>query len=73
VLAERARSGGVRELILALGASTEADSTVLLIERMLHGTPARLSRLARGIPVGSDLEFVDELTMLRAFEARERL
>ena len=46
---------------------------MLLIDRMLGDTPLKKTRLARGIPMGSDLEFIDELTMLRAFEAREQI
>lgn len=72
-LVARVRSEGVQEVILALGSSPEADSTALLIDRMLEGGPARRTRLARGIPMGSDLEFVDEVTMLRAFEGRVSL
>lgn len=72
LLLERIR-GGVNEIIFALGSSPEADSTVLLIDRMLGDTPLKKTRLARGIPMGSDLEFIDELTMLRAFEAREQI
>lgn len=64
---------GVDEVILALGSSPEADSTVLLIDRMLGDFPVQRTRLARGIPVGSDLEFIDEITMLRAFEGRVHL
>ena len=64
---------GVQEVILALGSSPEAESTVLLIDRMLGTSPVRRTRLARGIPMGSDLEFVDEMTMLRAFEGRVQL
>ncbi len=72
-LVARVRGEGVQEVILALGSSPEADSTALLIDRMLEGGPARRTRLARGIPMGSDLEFVDEVTMLRAFEGRVSL
>lgn len=72
-LVARASREGVHEVILALGSSAEADSTVLLIDRMLGSLPVRRTRLARGIPVGSDLEFVDEMTMLRAFEGRVNL
>ena len=71
-LIERAKLG-VHEVILALGSSPEADATVLLIDRMLGGADVQRTRLARGIPVGSDLEFVDEMTMLRAFEGRTNL
>lgn len=72
LLLERVQ-GGVTEIIFALGSSPEADSTVLLIDRMLGTTPIKKTRLARGIPMGSDLEYIDELTMMRAFEAREQI
>ena len=72
-LVERIKSEGIDELILALGSSPEADSTSLMIDRMLAGTSVKRTRLARGIPMGSDLEFVDEVTMLRAFEGRVSL
>ena len=70
LLIQRIKTGDVQEVILALGSSPEAESTALLIDRLLEQTPVKRSRLARGIPMGSDLEFVDEITMLRAFEGR---
>ena len=69
-LVRRIKDEGVEELILALGSSPEADSTSLMLDRMLAGINVKRTRLARGIPMGSDLEFVDEVTMLRAFEGR---
>lgn len=69
-LIERIKTEGVQEVILALGSSPEAESTALLIDHLLEGSIIKRSRLARGIPMGSDLEFVDEITMLRAFEGR---
>lgn len=72
-LVERIREEHIEELILALGSSPEADSTALMLDRMLQGVDVKRTRLARGIPMGSDLEFVDEVTMLRAFEGRVSL
>ena len=72
-LVSRVRDEGIEELVLALGSSPEADSTALMIDRMLAGTNVKRTRLARGIPMGSDLEFIDEVTMLRAFEGRVSL
>lgn len=72
-LVERIKTEGIEELVLALGSSPEADSTALMIDRMLAGINVKRTRLARGIPMGSDLEFVDEVTMLRAFEGRVQL
>lgn len=72
-LVKRIQEEGIEELVLALGSSTEADSTALMIDRMLAGVNVKRTRLARGIPMGSDLEFIDEVTMLRAFEGRVSL
>ncbi|MCQ2061787.1 MAG: recombination mediator RecR [Fibrobacter sp.] len=72
-LINRIKDEGIEELVLALGSSPEADSTALMIDRMLAGVSVKRTRLARGIPMGSDLEFVDEVTMLRAFEGRVSL
>ena len=72
-LVRRIKEENIEELILALGSSPEADSTALMLDRMLTGINVKRTRLARGIPMGSDLEFVDEVTMLRAFEGRVSL
>jgi recombination protein RecR len=73
LLIKRVREENIEELVLALGSSPEADSTALMIDRMLGDVNVKRTRLARGIPMGSDLEFVDEITMLRAFEGRVSL
>jgi recombination protein RecR len=72
-LIERIEKEGIKELILALGSSPEAESTALYIDRVLANSPVRRTKLARGIPVGSDLEFIDDVTMLRAFEERVKV
>ena len=72
-LVKRIQEEGIEELVFALGSSPEADSTALMIDRMLANVNVKRTRLARGIPMGSDLEFVDEITMLRAFEGRVSL
>lgn len=69
---ERASQGKV-ELILALNTNAEGEATATYIAQKLQGTPAKVSRLARGIPVGSELEYVDELTVQRALEGRVEL
>lgn len=66
---ERSAQGEV-ELILALNTNAEGEATASYIAQKLHGSPVRISRLARGIPVGSELEYVDELTVQRALESR---
>jgi recombination protein RecR len=72
-LVRRIREEKIEEVIFALGSSPEADSTVLLIDKMLTGVPVKRSSLARGIPMGSELEYIDEVTVLRAFESRTGL
>ena len=72
-LVKRVQEENIEELILALGSSPEAESTMLLIDRLVSNLSVKCTRLARGIPMGSDLEFVDEITMLRAFEGRNLL
>lgn len=64
------RSAGGVELILALNTNAEGEATASYIVQKLHGSPVKISRLARGIPVGSELEYVDELTVQRALESR---
>ncbi|MDB5103041.1 MAG: replication and repair protein RecR [Fibrobacteres bacterium] len=66
---ERSRQSQV-ELILALNTNAEGEATASYIVQKLQGMPVRISRLARGIPVGSELEYVDELTVQRALESR---
>ena len=61
---------GVAEVVLALGTYAEGEATAAYILQRLQGRPLRISRLARGLPAGSDLEFVDEITMRRALEGR---
>jgi len=69
-LLERLQSLENPEIILALPTSTEGETTGLYLSRMLSGTKVKISRLARGIPLGSSLEYVDYLTMQNAFDHR---
>lgn len=61
----------VEEIILAVNPSVEGDTTAYYITQLLAPFDVRVTRLARGIPIGSDLEFTDEATLTRALEARE--
>ena len=61
------------EIVLALSTGAEGEATGSYIQQMLRSLPVRLTRLARGVPVGSELEYVDELTMQRAMEGRVAL
>jgi len=69
-LLDRLADGPVTEMIIALDASVEGETTALYIQRLLSGNPLQLSRLATGIPVGGALAYTDEVTLQRAFQFR---
>lgn len=69
-LVERVKNGGIREIILALGATMEGDTTNFYIYRKLSDTPVKISQLARGVAVGNDIEFTDEITLGRSLRNR---
>lgn len=70
-LRERVAVEGIREIIIATNPSVEGDTTSLYISRMLKDSDVKLTRPARGIPLGSSLEFVDRGTISKALEGRE--
>ena len=72
-LLERVGKGGVREIIMATNPDTEGEATAMYISRLLRPMEVRVTRLAYGIPVGSQLEYADEVTLLRAFEGRREI
>lgn len=74
-LIERIKKDAVRELILATNASVEGESTALYIQKHLEeqGVDVTMTRLARGIPVGVDLEYADMITLTHALEGRRKL
>lgn len=63
----------IREVILALDADLEGDTTVLYITKQLQGKQVRISRIAHGVPIGSDIDYIDDRTMGRALENRVEL
>lgn len=69
-LAGRLEQDGVTEIIIALDASVEGETTALYIQRLFEGRDLRLTRLATGIPVGGALAYIDEVTLHRAFQYR---
>jgi recombination protein RecR len=69
-LVRRVQAGGVEEVILATNPDVEGDATAGYLERRLAPLGARVTRLARGLPVGGDLEYADEVTLARALEGR---
>lgn len=72
-LVERVRAGIVREVILATNPSMEGDATALYLQQQLSPLGVRITRLARGLPVGGDLEYADQNTLLRALAGRQEL
>jgi len=72
-LIKRIEEDKVKELILATNASVEGESTALLIMQQLEGKKVAITRLARGLPVGIDLEYADQITLKRALEGRQAL
>ena len=71
-LAARVRAGGISELILATNPNLEGEATAMYIGQLV-GSGARVTRLARGLPMGGDLEYADEVTVSRALEGRRAL
>jgi recombination protein RecR len=69
-LVERVRSGAVREVILATNPSLEGEATALYVQRQLTSFRVTVSRIARGLPVGGDLEYADGVTIAQALSAR---
>lgn len=63
----------IREIILALDADLEGDTTILYLAKLLQGKGVRLSRIAQGVPIGSDIDFIDDRTMGQALEHRVEL
>ena len=72
-LLERVQSGTVREIIMATNPDTEGEATAMYLSRLLRGLGIKVTRLAYGIPVGSQLEYADEVTLLRALNGRQEM
>jgi recombination protein RecR len=72
-LLARVAGGAVTEVILATNPTVEGEATALYLARLLKPLGVRVTRIAMGIPVGSDLEYADEMTMTRAMEGRREL
>jgi recombination protein RecR len=69
-LLERIRGGGVEEVILATSPTVEGEATAVYLARLLKPLGVRVTRIAMGVPVGSDLEWADEVTLSKALEGR---
>lgn len=72
-LSKRVERGDIDELIIATNPTVEGEATAVYISRMLKNLPVKLTRIATGIPAGSDIEYADEVTMTKALEGRREL
>ena len=72
-LLQRVANGNVREVIMATNPDTEGEATAMYISRLLRPMEVKVTRLAYGVPVGSQLEYADEVTLSRALEGRQEI
>ncbi len=72
-LIERLKGAGVEEIIIATNPTAEGEATAVYLSKLIKPLGIRVTRIAMGIPVGSDLEYADEVTMLKSMEGRREL
>ena len=72
-LITRLQNNDVRELIIATNPNIEGEATAMYIARLIKPAGIKVTRIASGVPVGGDLEYIDEMTLLRALEGRVEL
>lgn len=72
-LIDRLKSGRIKELIVATSPNVEGESTAIYLSKLIKPLGVKVTRIAMGIPVGSELEFVDEVTMTKAIEGRREI
>ena len=72
-LLEKCRNNGLAEVILALNPSVEGDATALYIARLITPLGMTVTRIAHGLPVGADIEFADNATIIKSFEGRLKI
>jgi recombination protein RecR len=72
-LVERIETGSVEEVILATNPNLEGEATAMYIQRLLSPSGIKVTRLARGLPAGGDLEYADEVTLTHALESRQAM
>ena len=72
-LMERLASGEIREVVLATNPDVEGEATAAYLARLIKPMDIRVTRIAHGVPVGGELEYTDEVTLLRAFQGRREL
>lgn len=72
-LEERVRDGSVREVIMATNPNLEGEATAMYVSRLVTPMGVKVTRLARGLPMGADLEYADDMTLSRALENRQEV
>ena len=72
-LMERLEGGEVKELIIATNPNVDGETTALYLARMAAGKGIKTTRLAYGVPVGADIEYADEITLMRAMDGRREI
>jgi recombination protein RecR len=72
-LVARAKGGAIQEVLLATNPNLEGEATAMYIARLLQPLHVRVTRLARGLPVGGDLEYADSITLSRALQGRQEM
>lgn len=72
-LLERLQSGKIEEIIIATNPTVEGEATAVYLSRLLKPLGVRVTRIGMGIPVGSDLDYVDEVTMMKSMEGRKEI
>lgn len=72
-LLERIKTGDVREVIIATNPNIEGETTAMYISKLISPLGVKVTRLAYGIPVGADLEYADEMTLMRALDGRRQI
>ena len=73
VLLLRIRESDIKEVIMATNATVEGEATAMYLGNLISPLGVKVTRLAKGIPIGADLEFTDEITLIKAFEGRNEL
>ena len=72
-LIQRLQTEDIKEVILATGSSLEGETTAMYVSKLVKPTGIKVTRIASGVPVGGDLEYIDEVTLLRALEGRTEI
>ena len=70
-LLERLKGGAIQEIVLATNPNLEGEATAMYIQKLVSPLIGKVTRLARGLPVGGDLEYADQVTLTRAFQGRQ--